>query len=65
MSIKVTCEVTEYSDKPNIRVHSNWAEKRKVEIEVFAKGGEPLRYTVVGSDLIEAIRNCMNTNDGW
>lgn len=57
--IKVTCELKDYSEpaKQPIRVHSHWNYRNLVELEV---NGE--RYTVAGSDLIEAVKNCMNTN---
>ena len=58
--IKVSCELRDYSDpaKANIRVHNHWNSNSLVELEV---NGE--RYTVKGSDLIEAAKNCMNTNE--
>ena len=56
--VKVTCEISEYSDtaKPNIRVHSHWNISDFVELEIEGK-----RYTVSGKQLKIAIDNCMNT----
>ena len=56
--MKITCEVKDYSNPAmmNIRVHNHWCESDKVEIEVEGK-----RYTVIGREMIEAIKNCMNT----
>ena len=58
--IKVSCELRDYSvpAKANIRVHSHWNSNRLVELEV---NGE--RFTVNGGDLIEAVKNCSNTNE--
>lgn len=58
--IKVTCELSDYSDPamPCIKVHNNWISKRRVELEVDGK-----RYTVDGHDLITAVENCMSTNN--
>lgn len=57
--VRVTCELDDYSTpaQPSIRVHNHWNSKRFVELEIDSK-----RYTVSGNDLIEAIKNCMNTN---
>lgn len=56
--IKVTCEVQTYDNpaKPSIRVHSSWAFRDRVEIEI---NGE--RYTVIAKDIIAAVQNCINT----
>ena len=56
--IKVTCEVSTYSETatPNIRVYNHWNDKDKVEIEIDGK-----RYTVVADDMIRAVNNCTNT----
>jgi len=56
--IKVTCEVGTYNEpaKPSIRVHNHWNQEQLVELEV---GGE--RFVVKGKELIEAVKNCMNT----
>ena len=57
--IKVTCQLDDYSDpaKPEIKVHSHWCYRNLVEIEA-----EGRRYTVCGYDMIEAVKNAMNTN---
>lgn len=57
--VKVSCALEDYSDprKPPIKVHNHWNTKKMVELEVDGK-----RYTVVGEDLITAIKNAMNTN---
>lgn len=54
--MKVTCEINDYSNpaKPRIKVHNAWADGRKVELEV---NGE--RYTVIGEELISAVKRCM------
>ena len=65
MSIKVTCEIPEHSNKPSVRVHSHWSDKDKIEFEVFGQGGEPHRYSLVAKDLIEAVKNCVNVNGRW
>lgn len=57
--IKVTCQIPDYSipAQPEIKIHNHWADRRKVEIEIDGK-----RYTVSGSDMIQAIQNCVATN---
>jgi len=62
MAIKVSCRVDLYSvstdsAKGSILVHSHWNDDNKVEIEI-----EDKRFCVSGYDLIEAIRNAINTN---
>ena len=61
MAIDVTCEVKNYDNpqKSAIRIHSRWRDNKMVEIEVVCTGE---RYTVAGTDIIEAVRNAMNTN---
>ena len=56
--IKVTCRVEERSDKvkESILINNHWNDKNKIEIEI---NGE--RHTFLGNELIEAIKNCMNT----
>ncbi len=57
--IKVTCQVDLYQDddqeKGSIKVHAHWNLDDRVEIQIGDK-----RYLVIGSDMISAIRNCMN-----
>ena len=55
--IKNTAEVNTYNEpgRPNIRVHSHWNRREFVELEI---NGE--RVVVVGTDLKNAIDNCMN-----
>ena len=57
--IKVTCQLTDYSNpaKPEIKVHNYWNGNKYVEVEVDGD-----RYVVSGTDMIEAVKNCMNTN---
>lgn len=57
--VKVTCKLTDYSDqvKPEIIVHNHWNNNKFVEIEVDGK-----RFTILGQDMIEAVKNAMNTN---
>lgn len=56
--MKVTCEIRDYSEpaQQSIRVHNHWNIDRFVELEIDGK-----RYTVLGYELIEAIKNCMNS----
>lgn len=58
--VRITCQITDYSEpaKTEIKVHNHWSISGLVEIEV---DGE--RHTVLGTDMIEAVRNAMNTND--
>lgn len=58
--IDVTCKLPDHSEptKACIRVHSHWNIHTYVEIEV---NGE--RFVVDGRDLIEAVKNCMNTRE--
>jgi len=57
--VKITCQLNDYSEphKATLRVHNHWNSDRLIEIEIEEK-----RYTVSGNDMIEAIKNCMNTN---
>ena len=57
--VKVTCKITDYSNpaKPEIIVHNHWNNQGFVEIEV-----EGERFTILGQDMIEAVKNAMNTN---
>lgn len=59
MSIKVTNEVTTYDTpaKPNIRVHSHWCLRDRVEIEIGDQ-----RVTVIAADLKAALTNATNIN---
>lgn len=52
----VTCEINDYSNpaQPRIKIHSDWCDGDKIEIEVDGK-----RYTVKGSEIISAIQKCM------
>lgn len=61
MAIDVTCEVKNYDNpaKSKLRVHSHWNDSNMVEVEVVATGE---RYTVLGTDLITAIQDALNTN---
>ena len=61
--IKVNCEVETYNDglefkkdMPKLHIKNHWNRRNMVWIEV---NGE--KHLVVGNDLMEAIRNCMNT----
>ena len=56
--IKVTCELQTYHDtaKPSVKVHNHWNQTELVELEV---NGE--RFVVKGTELIGAVKNCMNT----
>jgi len=57
--IKVTCRVETYNepnDAPSVIVNSHWNENKKVTLEIDGK-----KFTVVASDMIEAIKNCTNT----
>ncbi len=55
--IKVTCQVDNYDDpqKASIKIDNHWVDNTMIVITV----GEQER-TVLGRDLITAIRNCMN-----
>ena len=57
--VKVTCQLTDYSEpaKPSIKVHNHWNYSSLVELEINNEC-----FTVSGTDLIEAVKNCMNTN---
>lgn len=59
--MKVTCEIRDFSEpaKPSVRVHNSWKSNGFVELEVEGK-----RYTVLGYELIESIKNCMNKYNG-
>lgn len=50
--MKVTCEITDYSNpaKPNIRIHNAWSNGECVELEV---NGE--RYVVSAAELKSAV----------
>ena len=55
--MKVTVEIADYSKPAQvpIRVHNDYWDGNKVEIEI---DGEK-RYTVDGNELISAIKRCM------
>lgn len=57
--VKVTCQVSDYSEprKEEIKIHNHWQSNKLVEIQILYD-----RYTVDGTDLIQAVMNCMNTN---
>lgn len=57
--LKVTCEVTDYSDpaKASMRVNSDWNDPRFVELRI---GNEVRR--VYAADLKSAVDNASNTN---
>ena len=57
--IKVTCEIGSYDNpaKTRILIHSHWHRNDMIEIEI----GDEKRM-VQGNDVIEAVRNAMNTN---
>ena len=50
--MKVTCEITDYSNpaKPNIRIHNAWNDNGRIELEV---NGE--RYVVSAAELKSAV----------
>ncbi len=58
MSIKVTNEVKTYDipNTPNLKVHSNWTDKRLVVLRFDEK-----TITVYADDLLKAIQNATNT----
>lgn len=60
--MQVTCRLTDYSKpaKPSILINNAWNDKTRVEIQI---GDE--RYTVDGRELIEAVKNAMNTGECW
>ena len=57
--INVTCEVKTYNEPPkcNARVKSHWSYPRLVVIEL--PGGEQIE--VIAEEMIQAIRNAVNT----
>lgn len=56
--MKITCELRDYSEpaQPSIKVNAHWNLQRFVELEIEGK-----KYTVLGQELIEAVKNCMNS----
>lgn len=54
--MKITAEITDYSKpaKPSIRIHNDYFDGNKIELEVKGE-----RYTVLGSELIYAVKRCM------
>jgi hypothetical protein len=57
--VKVTCKINNYDDptKTDMTIDSHWNDRNMVVVII---GNE--RNTVKGHDLIEAIKNAMNTN---
>lgn len=58
--IKVTCQVDDYSNnekRAEIYVRNYWCDSRMVAIEVNG-----VKFIVSGKDMIQAIRNCMESN---
>lgn len=60
--MKVTCEITDYSNpaKPNIRIHSSWDYNGRVELEV---NGE--RYVVSVAELASAVEKATLNSFGY
>ena len=56
---KVTCQIESYDEpkKPSVFVKSHWNSPKFVHIEFDGK-----EVTVSATDLIEAIKNAVNTN---
>ena len=54
--MNVTCEINDYSNpsQPSIKIHNDWCDGDKVELEVEGK-----RYTVKGTELIGAVNKCL------
>ena len=54
--MKVTCQLEDYSNppRPSIKVHNAWNDGEKVELEVSG-----IRYTVIGEELISAVKRAM------
>lgn len=60
--VDVTCKITTYPDDykegiNSIEIKSHWSNRNKVILVIDGK-----QVTIIGSDLMTAITNCMNTN---
>lgn len=60
--MKVTCEITDYSNpaKPNIRIHNAWNDNGRIELEV---NGE--RYVVSAAELASAVEKATLNSFGY
>lgn len=60
--MKVTCEITDYSNpaKPNIRIHNAWNDNGRIELEV---NGE--RYVVSAAELKSAVERATLNEYGY
>lgn len=56
--INITCQLETYGEKQTscIKVNNDWNNDNLVEIEI-----DGVKRVVNGRELIEAVRNCMNT----